>query len=158
MRAPASSLAKLTHCPNPSILHPSTFGQQSNIHGRNLLIASSLYVAVAFRSSWLASPVRRSPEKVQGIRRRSRDRRGAPRINTSPAVRPRHHRSSRLFPRGAAVRLRLGSFAARGKTVFSVREVTVDDAADPPADTLHRPDPVRRARPSVVLEADVDVG
>lgn len=35
VRAPGSSLTEVTHRPNPSILHPSTFDQQSNLHGRN---------------------------------------------------------------------------------------------------------------------------
>lgn len=55
VRAPASSLAKLTHRPNPSILHPSTFGQQSNIHGRNLLFTDSVaavFSRLPVRPAW----------------------------------------------------------------------------------------------------------
>lgn len=58
MRAPGSSLTEVTHRPNPSILHPSTFDQQSNLYGRNHLspftISSEVPVARRRRNATLA--------------------------------------------------------------------------------------------------------
>lgn len=75
VRAPASSLAKLTHRPNPSILHPSTFGQQSNIRGRNLLFKPTPQAAAL-------SP-QRPLEPGEATRPRNRRRRN-PRTTATP--------------------------------------------------------------------------